>query len=234
MKPAMALLLALVSGCVDIIGYINFGHLFSAHLTGNTVHFGQQLLEARWTLAARAGGIIAAFLAGSLAGRTVIEIGFRRRIQRIATATLLLEACLIAGAILCSSSRTIAVLMLASAMGMQTATLTRVGALTVHTTFVTGMLNKLAQLLSHAAFLTYDLAHGRASKKSARRVVLEQAQFIFSVWFFYLAGAVIGTLSSSLWGLPSLLLPISLVLLLVAGDQYSPLSIEEEQEVSER
>jgi uncharacterized membrane protein YoaK (UPF0700 family) len=230
----MALLLAFVSGCVDIIGYIHFGHLFTAHLTGNTVHLGQQLLSAQWILAAKAGGIIAAFLAGSLAGRTVIEIGSRQHIRRVATATLLLEACFIGAALACSRHDTVAVLLLAAAMGIQTATLTRVGPLTVHTTFVTGMLNKLAQLLAHAAFLTYDLLRGRAGARSARGVVLEQAKFIFSVWFFYLLGAAAGTAANTGWGLPALLLPICLVGLLVAGDQLLPLSIEEEQEVSER
>jgi hypothetical protein len=59
------------------------------------------------------------------------------------------------------------------------------GALTVHTTFVTGMINKLAQLLSRALFDTYDIA--MATSRSGRnfadhqRQTLRKAAFIFSI-----------------------------------------------------
>ncbi len=37
-KDIVALVLAFVAGTVDIIGYISFGGMFTAHLTGDTVH----------------------------------------------------------------------------------------------------------------------------------------------------------------------------------------------------
>ena len=51
-------------------------------------------------------------------------------------------------------------------MGLQTATLTRIGPLTIHTTFVTGMLNKFAQLLAHGMYHAYDLLRARSDRQT--------------------------------------------------------------------
>jgi uncharacterized membrane protein YoaK (UPF0700 family) len=119
--------------------------------------------------------------------------------------------------------------MLAAAMGMQTATLTRIGSLTVHTTFVTGMLNKLAQLLSQAAFLSYDRSQG-TDTVAHRRQVFRQAQFMVFIWLLYFMGAGTGMWMDGIWGVRSLLLPVGLVGLGIVMDQLAPLSIEEEQD----
>ncbi|MGI9103511.1 MAG: YoaK family protein [Terriglobales bacterium] len=232
-KAVVALLLTFSAGCVDIVGYLTLYQMFTAHMTGDTVHLGESVLGARWMDAASAGCIIAAFLFGSIAGRTLIEIGSRRRFRSIASTNLLLEAALIAAVVPLASPGGRHVLpllaMLAAAMGMQTATLTRIGSLTVHTTFVTGMLNKLAQLLSHAAFVTYDIAQGR-EKTAHRRRILREAQFISSIWMVYLAGAVTGTWLRSLWDIRALWVPAAVVALTLLADQVSPLSVEEEHE----
>ena len=96
------------------------------------------------------------------------------------------------------------------------------------------MLNKLAQLLSHALFLTYDVLRGAQTARNPRFQVLRQARFIFSVWFFYVLGAITGTQARSRWRMEGLLLPIGLVALLVVVDLIVPLSIEEERESFER
>ena len=235
-KAMVALLLTFSAGCVDIIGYVALYHAFTAHMTGETVHLAHNIFRERWFQVIKAGGVIAAFLAGSIAGRVVIEIGSRRRIRSIASATLLAEAALIAGVIPLASrphishSLGLALLaMLAAAMGLQTATLTRVGSLTVHTTFVTGMLNKLAQLLSQAAFLTYDNFHGKDETLHRRRV-LREARFITSIWLLYWIGAVTGVWLDSSWGLRSLVLPAAVVASGILMDQAEPLSLEEERD----
>jgi uncharacterized membrane protein YoaK (UPF0700 family) len=234
-KSLVALILAFVAGIVDIIGYISFGREFTAHLTGDTVHMGQALAERHWWAALTAGAIILTFFGGSMAGRTIIEIGSRRRLRSVAAATLLLEAGLLSSVlVLGNRNHLLRLVLLATAMGVQTATLTRVGSLTIHTTFVTGMVNKLAQLLSHAAFLTYDVLCGSQAARNPRFRVLRESRFIFSVWFFYLLGAIFGTQAGSRWQTEALLLPAGLVALLVLVDLIVPLAIEEEREVFER
>ena len=234
-KGIVALVLAFVAGAVDIIGYISFGGIFSAHLTGDTVHMGQHLLDRQWSGALSAGVVILAFLVGSLIGRTAIEVGSRMKVRSIATATLLLECGLLSAVILFKSGSQFLLLgLLAAAMGMQTATLTRVGPLTIHTTFVTGMVNKLAQLLSHAMFLAYDVFRESPIALGSRSRIMRSARFIFSIWFLYLLGAIAGTWARAQWKMHALLLPICLITVLILVDLISPLSIEEEREASER
>jgi Protein of unknown function (DUF1275) len=98
-KAGVALLLTFAAGCVDIVGFITLYHTFTAHMTGATVHLGQNLLDRKWLDAASAGCVVVAFLAGSVIGRAIIEIGSRKGVRSIASATLLLEAALIAGVV---------------------------------------------------------------------------------------------------------------------------------------
>ena len=80
-KDIVALVLAFVAGTVDIIGYISFGGMFTAHLTGDTVHLGHALTGRYWGEALTAGAIILTFFGGSMAGRTIIEVGSRRNMD---------------------------------------------------------------------------------------------------------------------------------------------------------
>ena len=235
-KNAVAMVLSFAAGSVDAIGYIAIYKLFAANMTGNTVHLAQNSVQTNLAEAVKAAAVIAAFLFGSLIGRTIIEIGSRVKVRSIASATLLLEAALIAAVVPLGGShpdRSGAVLglfaLLAAAMGIQTATLTRIGSLTVHTTFVTGMLNKLAQLLTEGLFLTYDLNRGRQVKK-VRRHVFTEAGFIFSIWLLYLIGAGSGTWLQSAWGVRALLLPAGAICAVILVDQAAPLSLEEERD----
>jgi uncharacterized membrane protein YoaK (UPF0700 family) len=235
----VALLLTFAAGCVDIIGYLTIYKVFTAHMTGVTVHLAQNAADRQWAKAAPMACVLGAFLIGSVFARTLIEVGARRRVRSIASATLLCEAVLIAAAAIVAGRLGslvpvfVLVAMLAFAMGVQTATLTRIGSLTVHTTFVTGMLNKLAQLLSHAMFLTYDIRHGQ-NAVAARDKSLRQAGFIFSIWALYLVGAATGTWMQSVWGVRSMLLPAGMVAIAIGIDQASPLAVEEEHDQPER
>lgn len=233
-KSIIALLLTFAAGNVDIVCYLAIYKIFTAHMTGNTVHLAERLFGAQMGGAGKAAAVIGAFLVGSIAGRSLIEVGSRKRLRSIASATLLIEFALIAAviptAMVTSGVRAFAsITLLATAMGVQTATLTRIGSLTVHTTFVTGMLNKLAQLASRALFLTYD-ASRNPEAATARKSVVRQAQFIFSVWMFYFVGAAAGAWATTDWGIRSLFIPMGLIFIAVVGDQVWPLSIEEEHD----
>ena len=235
LKAAVALLLTFAAGDVDVVGYLALYHFFVANMTGNTVHLARQLLQAHWMQAVLAGSLIAAFLIGSLAGRAIVEVGSRRGIRSVTSFALLIEAGLIALVIVLAPQGNAAsgpaglLLILAAAMGLQTATLTRVGPLTVHTTFVTGMLNKLAQLLSQGLFLTYDLRQGKQVRE-ARRKALQSAAYIFSIWLVYFVGAVFGAVTESAIGLLSLLIPIALLGSAAILDRLRPLPLWEEQD----
>jgi uncharacterized membrane protein YoaK (UPF0700 family) len=99
------------------------------------------------------------------------------------------------------------------------------------------MLNKIAQLVSHMLFRSYDLRKVRSTDgvtwKDQRRD-MEMALFLTAVWFCYVAGAVFGTLSQRMWGLRALFVAILLLILSLAADRFWPLSVKEEKEQSER
>jgi uncharacterized membrane protein YoaK (UPF0700 family) len=244
-KSSVALALTFVAGFVDVTGALQLYQLFTAHMTGNTVKLGQHLIQHNWSAAILASCVLAAFVLGSILGRVAIEVGSRASVKSIASFTLALEFILllaVAGHSRPAGANSIAVwwllAMLAAAMGLQTATLTRIGALTIHTTFVTGMLNKFAQLFSHWLFRSYDVAHaspeGLPELVLQRRAAARKARFIFSIWILYVIGAVCGTVLSKLWALHALVIPCFALLGAIVADRIRPLSVEEEKDQSER
>lgn len=245
-KSAIALWLTFVAGFVDIAGAITVYDIFSAHMTGTTVRLGEHLVQHDWNALGITGLVLAAFVVGSLVGRILIEAAARARFRSIAAITLGCETVLLVCGMLFIPPRpeipfnvvALPLLMLAAAMGFQTATLTRIGPLTVHTTFVTGMLNKLSQLLSHWFFRTYDLFHANPERdqdlRQARRHTALQARFIFSIWLLYVTGAVCGTYGALQWHWHAFLVPACMLVVAIATDLVKPLSIEEERDQSER
>jgi uncharacterized membrane protein YoaK (UPF0700 family) len=238
-KLAVALVLTFASGFVDIVGYMGVFRFFTAHLTGTTVQLGRSLVGRDWANVSAAGAIVLAFFCGSILGRVLIEAGSRKGFRRIASITLAIEAAILAVVATGKAHPDGPYLilgLLAASMGIQTATLTGVGPLTVHTTFVTGMVNKLAQLTSRVAFRVYD-----SLRSTPRTVEVQQNQkrdiqislFLAAIWLFYVAGAVAGTLSFGAWGLSALFIAVGLLAVSFAVDQFRPLAIQEEKEQSE-
>lgn len=243
-KSIITLLLTFIAAVVDIVAYITIYHSFVAHMTGTTVHLGNRLATGDWAQAAKAGTTVASFVAGSVGGRSIIEMGARGRDRSIATVTLLIEAALIVGAIWLQPvllghgehrlwNVLILLVLLAGAMGLQTATLTRIGPLTIHTTFVTGMLNKLAQTLSQWFFWIHDsrkqnVGFAGILRQSGQNRAFRQSRFMLTIWFTYMFGSVAGTWMNSLWGVRTLYLAVLALVAAAVTDQVQPLSLEEE------
>lgn len=249
-KIVVALMLTFGSGVVDIVTFLGIFRLFPAHLTGTTVHLGQSIVSGSRDETIAASVIVVMYFLGSLFGRAIIEAGARRRFRRIASFTFAIEAAMLAAvaatstpfaqaatAMKAASPDTYVYLaLLAAAMGVQTATLTRIGPLTVHTTFVTGMINKLAQLVSHISFRAYDFLHGRATveQEAEQSAESKQAIFLFSIWVCYVLGAIGGTAAYLTWGIRALFVAIAGLACGIIADTFAHLSIEEEREQSER
>ena len=235
-------MLTFSAGMVDIVGYIALYHWFVAHMTGDTVHLGNQLVTGNWSEAEKAATVIGSFILGSIIGRAVIEAGARKHQRSIASVTLFSEAALIfvficIRSVAISSSAiplpTLLILLalLAAAMGLQTATLTKIGPLTIHTTFVTGMLNKFAEAISEWLFWLYDQRKlGTPWRTSSQHPGFRNARFMGSIWLSYMLGSLGGTWMYSCWGVWVLYLPILMLILAVGIDQRQPLALEEEKE----
>jgi uncharacterized membrane protein YoaK (UPF0700 family) len=110
--------------------------------------------------------------------------------------------------------------LLSTAMGLQNASLVRVGASSVYTTHVTGNLTRLAREAAHwmvSARRRRREARG-AARRSARRAAL-----MAIVWTSYLCGAVLGLQGRRAWGLRALGFPVIVLVALTVLDRVRPL-----------
>jgi uncharacterized membrane protein YoaK (UPF0700 family) len=115
------------------------------------------------------------------------------------------------------------------AMGIQNATLTRVGALSVRTTHVTGTLSKFAESGSRYLFWLYDRARAGRSWFFAVRASRKQRDFIAAVltaisWVAFLAGGFAGAWLRQRMELRSLYLPVAILAIISISDVFVPLA----------
>lgn len=89
-----ALLLALIAGCVDAVGFLQLGGYFVSFMSGNSTRLGLGIGSSYWREAGLAAGIIATFVGGVALGSMIGQrLGARRRqVLLIAEATLLAGA----------------------------------------------------------------------------------------------------------------------------------------------
>jgi uncharacterized membrane protein YoaK (UPF0700 family) len=150
--------LALTSGAVDATSFLALGQVFCSVMTGNLVLLGVAASNHNAGHAIRAGVAIGAYAAGVLAGAPIAARGTsseRGRTWPVAvTLTLALELCLLVafsiGWELSPAShgglaRLVLLILLATAMGMQSAAVARLGKMssTYMTSTLTGVLTAL-------------------------------------------------------------------------------------------
>jgi uncharacterized membrane protein YoaK (UPF0700 family) len=244
-KIAVALSLTVVGGFVDAVGYIALFEVFTANMSGNSVHVGMYLGRQDWPNLLRPLCAIVSYVVGMTLTRIAIGLAGRNGIRRIASFTLTVEALLLLffahatpamhlGQIvdLQSSAYFTLVALLAFAMGVQTATLTHIGPLTVYTTFVTGTLTKLTESFTRVLFWGYDqlqqsgISHVVRLAPSQRDV--REGTMLASTWTCYLVGAALGTVLKQRWELRALYLPVAVLIVFIALDQFRPIDVEEE------
>jgi uncharacterized membrane protein YoaK (UPF0700 family) len=187
--------LAIVAGYADAVGFLAFG-AFAGAMTGNTVLLGIALAGAEFGAAAQSAVIILSFLAGVAASAVL-----GRRLPLVAI--LGIEAVAIVAAALIAPP--VAAPVLAFAMGLQNATMTRFAGANLNTVVLTGNLQKMVQGL---------LGRFAGSTKQARSEAAESAM-IGGLWLAYLGGVAAGALAHHWITHPLLpvvlLLPLALV-----------------------
>ncbi len=245
-KIAVALWLTLVGGFVDAVGYIALFEIFTANMSGNSVHIGMYLGQRNWMELLRPLCAVVSYVVGMALTRIAVEIAGRAGVRRIASFTLALEALLLAifahatpamhlGQVvdLQSPAYFALVALLAFAMGVQTATLTHIGALTVYTTFVTGTLTKLTESFTRMLFWAYDHVRNLGTSGIVRHALgqqdVQEGAMLSSTWICYVIGAAIGTVLKLRWELRALYVPVAVLVVFVVLDLFRPIDLEEEQ-----
>ena len=243
-KVLLAIGLTWTAGFVDIVGYILLSHILSANMSGNTVEIPFHLFHGSPGESAARGLAVLLFVVGLSACALIHETCKRRGIRSSAAITLGMEALLLAAFIVLAGRfpqhhepRAVFDLLLAFAtlaMGLQNATLTRVGALTVRTTHVTGMLTKFAESGSRYIFWLYDKTRGAGTGRYREALRLSWHHEDFKdtaitggIWLSFLAGGFSGVWLHGAWDVQALLLPVALLGLFVAVDLRRPITSEE-------
>lgn len=238
-QARLAVLLAAVAGFVDAAGFLVLHEVFVAHMTGNTDQLGQGLGAGIGHVAP----LIAApatFVCSIALTTVLVELETRAGRRSPTAAALGLELVLLAAAMayggsvvhhgavrgLGASFYAVLVLVVA-AMGAQTATITTCGSRTIRTTYISGMLTRLAQELANLALgpRAGDGASYLADRLNlgGRRVSAWHALVYASLWGGFLAGAVLGAFAVVRWQLWALGFPLGALALVLALDLRRPI-----------
>jgi uncharacterized membrane protein YoaK (UPF0700 family) len=180
--PLMPLLVLLtcLTGVVDAVSYLKFGHVFVANMTGNIVFLGFAIagaggLSAITSLVAIGSFLLGAALSGYLGAHNGAHRGRLLRAACILQFTLILAATIVALAVgepLSSASRYALLVPLALAMGVQNAAAQRLAVPELTTTVLTRTLTGLA---SEASFL------GGPGAKPGRRGLAVSAMLLGAI-----------------------------------------------------
>lgn len=189
-KFLVALALTGVAGCVDATAFLKLRHLFVSFMSGDSTHVAVAASAGTWAEALSPAAIVALYLLGVAVGRLLAHLSrlWHRPLILLAAALLLVTAAL------ASEGRSMVMLLMAFAMGMQTAAMHRVGATTIHLTYVTGT------LVSFAEKLTDALIPGSGAERWQWLPYLPQ-------WIALVIGAALGALAYRAWGIRALLAP---------------------------
>ena len=229
---AVAVVLSAVAGYIDALGWALLSQVYVANMSGNTVALGRAVAHRDLGEAAARIWPIVTFTLGLFASELIYELVRRRGRQSSAGWTLGLEAAAVAFVAILpwpaapSTSGITYYLptgLLCVAMGLQNATLIRIGASSVYTTHVTGNLTRLAREGAHALPWIHDPAGsaesgGPGKQRSKRRVALMTA-----VWVAYAIGAVLGSIAADHWNRPGAVGAVVVLMVLVAIDAFAPI-----------
>lgn len=147
----MLVLLACVAGSVDVISYYKLGHVFTANMTGNTVMLGLSIGQGKLASSIHSLAALGGFFTGSLIGAYIIEntkTGWTHYVTLgIAIETIIILSVVIIwfheGDVLSNFVLYISIILLAVAMGIQSATIRHLKIPGIVTTFLTGTITSI-------------------------------------------------------------------------------------------
>lgn len=234
------MLLTCTSGFVDLIGYVALLHLFTANMTGNTVHLGRAIANFDLREIVQSALAVATFMLGLLASRLAVDVARRIGFRRIAGAIFLVEAVMLAiygivgvpllareNDVKSTATYSLLLVLLAGAMGLQNAAMTHFGPLTVRTTHVTGTLAELAEQIAEVVIWIADRAGEGRVADVVKQPAFREMVLLAGTWCFYLAGAIVATAAFSRWKLVCIAAPIAALLFLVGFDSLHPMIVFE-------
>jgi uncharacterized membrane protein YoaK (UPF0700 family) len=222
-KLLLALTLAVIAGFVDILGYLTLLNIFTSHMSGNSIAMVACLARHQWNEAIRHAAPIPAFIVGVFLAATLGIFAGQNGLKRRLSIAMGFEAALLVafafymrpvmplGTNISEWQLCVGSMILAAAMGVQSAALRRVWGTPIHTAFITGM---LAQLGENVAELWF--AKEKAPK--ALQVIMLNA----GIWVAFVGGAACGGFGEMRFGLAALIAPLGLLAVVIVCDLIWP------------
>jgi uncharacterized membrane protein YoaK (UPF0700 family) len=179
---------ALMGGYGDATGFV-LGKTFTGHVTGNLVLAPISLVAHDWRAALAHVSAVACFLAGIPLSVLITRLSAAGPLWQPLTTVLVIEMILILAAYLALASRSalaveIFVICLSLALGLQNGAFRRTGGISVHTTYLTGMITGL--IAAETTKLTLQDASGRATALDPKFGLL------CGIWIVFVLGAAMG------------------------------------------
>lgn len=231
---------------MDATGWMLLSHIYTSNMTGNSISMAVQWLNGNWAAAAERAWPVLVFVCGLLLGAIVTEFMVRRGLKSFSAANLTIELVVIgafivaarpfynAGEIHASGwNFNLLVAFLALGMGLQNQTITRIGALAVHTTHVTGTLTKFGEDTAEFLFWLHDRSHTPRRFVLALRLAAHKKEFRdmavnLLLWVFFTVGAIAAVFAREGWGPYGLFAPIVVLIVLVLVDLTRPIMASSE------
>ena len=206
-----ACLLASTGGMLDVIVYLNHGHVFACAMTGNVVLMGIAALQHDWLQVARHVSLLVAFSIGVFA-----SMFLRSRHAIIASLTLEILALILAGALPSDFSPVFFAAFIALFASLQSATFRHVNHSSYNSTFLTGNLRTAIEGAYLAIFPPDSEPNEIQSRVEKGRAQAHELGFICLAFF---VGALFGAwcaprfANRSFWAvLPALLAALVLTI----------------------
>lgn len=232
-KAFWAVLLTFVAGWVNTGGYVWTLHVLTGNMSGNTVESALYVLSGHSDIAWMHATALLLFLGGLLACRFLHDDLVRRLWRSTACVTLTIELLLVIAAttlLFQPVPHPLAfIACLAFALGLQNATLTRIGILDLRTTHVTGTISHFAEALADYIFWVRDEWHRpdvpfhHLPRDSWHNQSFQTFVTTFALWVAFFLGAIGFLLAQKQLGYLALLPPMVLLLGAIISDLLSPM-----------
>jgi uncharacterized membrane protein YoaK (UPF0700 family) len=204
---------AMIAGFVDAYGVITYG-IYLSFMSGNTTQTGYRIGQGNFAAAVPAALAIVFFLGGSFAGALVADSARRRARQLIFGLAAASLALIIGFTQLGLSYSAVHIATISFGMGVMNTAASRVGALAVSLTFVTGTLSKLGLHLA--------LAVRRApvpDSQGSWDTHIHRVLLLAGIWGAFLTGALLSGAATPRFGAWVLLFPTLVLSALAAFDR---------------
>ncbi len=203
-KSGSILLLAWTSGCLDALGFLELGRVFTANMTGNTVLLGMAIAQGDWLAMLRSLIAVVGFSLGTISGTLLVRRNYEQNKQSWTsqvTRALIVEACillifaLVWALVLHAAQRDpvddVLIALSALAMGQQSTTVLSLGIPGISTTYITGTITTLMVNLTRRLTRRVDTP-AVITPTATLQVERHKPGRLIAVWLIYIVAAIIG------------------------------------------